>query len=114
MADSNAFVNKVALVTGGSRGIGYAIAHALASRGTRVGITGRDGGRLSTARDELARAGAPIEAIRADVREPDEVRQAVRRTVERFGGLDVLVNNAAIGYFRTVEAMTDAEWRDVI
>jgi NAD(P)-dependent dehydrogenase (short-subunit alcohol dehydrogenase family) len=120
-----AFLNgKVALVTGGSRGIGRAIAHALAGEGAAVAITGRDEARLAEARRTLeearpagaGRSGSPgmIDARRADVRSYDDIDAAVRGTVDRFGGLDILVNNAGVGVFTNVSDMTPSQWADVI
>jgi 3-oxoacyl-[acyl-carrier protein] reductase len=120
-----AFLNgKVALVTGGSRGIGRAIAHALAAEGAAVAITGRDEAHLADARRTLeeaaaavaGRPGSPgrIDARRADVRSYDDIDAAVRGTVDRFGGLDILVNNAGVGVFTNVSDMTPSQWADVI
>jgi 3-oxoacyl-[acyl-carrier protein] reductase len=106
---------KVAFVTGGSAGIGLAIARALAVEGLHVAITGRDEARLDAARTMLSGAGGPgVEAIRADVRRLDEVDAAIATTVSRFGGLDVVVNNAGIGGYADVATMTPAQWAATI
>jgi NAD(P)-dependent dehydrogenase (short-subunit alcohol dehydrogenase family) len=106
---------KAAIVTGGSRGIGFAIARALLANGAQVTITGLDDGHLSAARRQLEGAGpGSIEALRADVRQYDEVRHAVDATVARFGGLDYLVNNAGVGVFMDVADMTVEQWARVI
>ena len=106
---------QVALVTGGSRGIGLAVAEALLTAGTNVAITGRDESQLETARGRLSRAGAArLEVVRADVRRASDAEMAVAKTVERLGGLDILVNNAGIGIFRDVAAMDESSWNDVI
>jgi 3-oxoacyl-[acyl-carrier protein] reductase len=109
---------KVAVVTGGSRGIGFAIAHALAVEGVNVAITGLDESRLADARNRLGRAGSGglngVAARRADVRRYGDVEQAIGAAVEQFGGLDILVNNAGVGVFANVAEMTPAEWADVI
>jgi NAD(P)-dependent dehydrogenase (short-subunit alcohol dehydrogenase family) len=111
---------RVALVTGGTRGIGEGIARALSDAGAAVAFTGRDEARLtSVARDMAARTGRPtgerrVEAIHADVRDPAQAAAAVDRTVSQFGGLDILVNNAGVGVFTTVADMTIEQWHTVI
>jgi 3-oxoacyl-[acyl-carrier protein] reductase len=106
---------KVAVVTGGSRGIGFAIAHALAAQGAKVAITGLNESHLAEARLKLERV-APdgVETRRADVRRYADVEQAIGAAVQRFGGLDILVNNAGVGVFADVTAMTPVQWADVI
>jgi 3-oxoacyl-[acyl-carrier protein] reductase len=109
---------RVALVTGGSRGIGLAIASALLAEGVKVAITGLSESHLADARNKLERAGGSgpgaVEAVRADVRKYADVEKAVGAAVERFGGLDILVNNAGVGVFTNVAEMTPAQWADVI
>jgi 3-oxoacyl-[acyl-carrier protein] reductase len=85
---------KVALVTAGSRGLGRATAVALAHEGVRVMLSGRDSGSLEEARRSLAEQGADVAVRAGDVTEPDEPTRLVAATVERFGGLDILVANA--------------------
>jgi 3-oxoacyl-[acyl-carrier protein] reductase len=106
---------KVALVTGGSRGIGFAIAQALTVEGVKVALTGLSESHLSDARLKLERtAPGGIAAQRADVREYAEVEQAVAAAVARFGGLDILVNNAGVGVFGNVSDMTPVQWAEVL
>lgn len=106
---------QTALVTGGSRGIGLAIGRALAAVGVNVTVTGRDEGHLSNARREIEGAGpGAVEALKADVRDYDQVELAVAATVSRFGGLDILVNNAGVGVFANVTDMTPAQWATVV
>lgn len=104
---------KVALVTGGSRGIGEAVAAALLGRGASVAITGLHEARLEQARQRLAPS-ERLEAVRADVRDLDQVRAALDHTIRRFGGLDILVNNAGVGRFVEVADMTPDDWHAVI
>jgi 3-oxoacyl-[acyl-carrier protein] reductase len=106
-----ALKGTVALVTGGSRGIGFAIAKAVVSSGAAVVITGRDRAELDRAQGEL---GGSAFGVAADARNAAAVEAAVRQAVERFGGIDVLVNNAGIGLFRNVAEMSIAEWQDTI
>jgi NAD(P)-dependent dehydrogenase (short-subunit alcohol dehydrogenase family) len=106
---------KVALVTGGSRGIGLAIARALVAEGVQVAVTGRNAAHLSAARPKIEAAGpGGVETLQADVRRYDEVKKAIEATVARFGGLDFLVNNAGIGIFADVASMTPEQWTEVL
>jgi 3-oxoacyl-[acyl-carrier protein] reductase len=108
---SSALEGTVALVTGGSKGIGFAIAKALVADGASVVITGRHRRELERAQAEL---GSSAFAVVADVRNPAEVAAAAREPVDRFGGLDVLVNNAGIGLFKNAADMPIADWQAVI
>jgi len=101
---------RVALVTGASSGIGAAIATHFAGAGYAVLATGRDRGRL-----DLVCAAAPgAVGIVADLSVAAECRRVVDACVERFGRLDVLVNNAGIYYRRTAESTGDEEWRQTL
>jgi NAD(P)-dependent dehydrogenase (short-subunit alcohol dehydrogenase family) len=102
---------KVAFVTGGSRGIGFAIAQALVKEEASVSITGTRESRLNEARQQL---GANSHGICADVRDYAAVESAMKATVERFGGIDILVNNAGIGVFKPVAETSLDEWNSVI
>jgi 3-oxoacyl-[acyl-carrier protein] reductase len=112
----HASTGKVAVVTGGSRGIGLATAGALISLGVRVAITATSDDRLRDGAAELeAIAGADmVLPVRADVRQAAEIEHAFKTVVSRFGGLDVLVNNAGIGIFRPVAEMSGDEWHRVM
>jgi NAD(P)-dependent dehydrogenase (short-subunit alcohol dehydrogenase family) len=106
---------KVAIVTGGSRGIGLAIARALVGEGAHVAITGLNSTHLSDAKIRIEKAGpGSVETLQADVRRYADVERAVGATVSRFGGLDILVNNAGIGIFADIADMTPAQWSEVI
>lgn len=110
------FTGKVAVVTGGSRGIGLAIARALVERGAKVAITATSDATLRNAARELEQAADrdAVLPVRADVRRYAEVEQAMKAAVERFGGIDVLVNNAGVGVFGSVADMSIDEWHQVI
>src|SRR5262245_2085911 len=106
---------KVAIVTGGSRGIGLAIAAALIADGADVAVTGRDEDRLTDARRRLESTGSGSTlTVQADVRNQADVDRTVARVIDRFGGLDVLVNNAGIGIFNHVADMTPGQWAETI
>ena len=105
---------KVAVVTGGSRGIGFAIAHALVADGAKVVITGQSESHLSSARPKLEGAGmGSVEALRADVRRYADIEHAINAAVARYGGLDILINNAGVGVFKNVSEMSPAEWAEI-
>ena len=107
---------KVALVTGGSRGIGLAIARTLLERGAKVAITATSDSTLRNASRELQSVAGDeaVLALRADVRRYEEVEQAVKDAVARFGRLDILINNAGVGIFSTVAQMSMEQWHQVI
>jgi NAD(P)-dependent dehydrogenase (short-subunit alcohol dehydrogenase family) len=89
---------KVAIVTGGSRGLGFEIAEGLCEAGAMVTITGRRRQWLDPAEQQLTARGFAVLAVEADVATPEGVRQSIEATVARFGGLDILVNNAGMGW----------------
>ena len=110
------FAEQVALVTGGGTGIGRAFAGALASAGARVVIASRSGDVLRRTADEL-NAGVETERVSTyafDVRERGQCEALVRHCVERFGSLDVLVNNSGLAVPETVEEMTEEGWETVL
>jgi 3-oxoacyl-[acyl-carrier protein] reductase len=107
---------KVAVVTGGTRGIGFSIARALLAEGASVLICGRDASAVKKAVAELDSdlQGKRIEGIAANVRHYEDCRRLIQHAQERFGGLDILVNNAGLGIFKPVEQLTPEEWRETI
>jgi NAD(P)-dependent dehydrogenase (short-subunit alcohol dehydrogenase family) len=105
MTSSSHLSGKVALVTGGSKGIGAAIAKALADGGASVVSTSRSGGGGTSSN---------LIQLSADVRDPAAAERAVGEAVRVFGGLDILVNNAGIGTFASVADMTVEQWQEVI
>lgn len=106
---------KIAIVTGGSKGIGRAIAEALVREGVDVCISARKRSEI----DETVEALTSLKKARAigivcDVCDHSQVKALIERTVSEFGGLDVLVNNAGIGIFSTVEEMSPEDFRSVL
>ena len=107
----------VALVTGGTRGIGYAVAQALLARGDSVVVTATsdDGAlRAETALAAAADDATRVMAVVCDVRDRASVHRAVATVVQRFGGLDVLVNNAGVGVGAPIAALAEEEWHRLI
>jgi 3-oxoacyl-[acyl-carrier protein] reductase len=104
---------KVAIVTGGSRGIGRAIAALLLDQGAQVAITGRTADSLAQAEIDL-RGGHRLLTVQADVASETDVHRLVQETATKFGGLDILVNNAAIGGLSAVADMPTHDWRQML
>jgi 3-oxoacyl-[acyl-carrier protein] reductase len=108
---------RVAIVTGSSRGLGLASAAALAREGCRVTICARGEGRLVAAADELrgiAQNGQAILPVVADLATVEGVESVVTRTLEAFGGIDILVNNVGLARGATIADTTDAEWTEAL
>lgn len=99
----------VVLVTGSSRGLGLQLARELARHGARVAITGREHHTLERALDDLERRGAEVVAVPADLAEPDEIRELVRRVRDVLGPIDVLVHNAGVIQVGPFESLTHAD-----
>jgi 3-oxoacyl-[acyl-carrier protein] reductase len=115
---SHSLSGKVALVTGGSRGIGYAIARVLAGEGCDVVITARDTAALSKSAAQIVgdvHGGVSVVPITCDVRSPESIDALFRAVRERFGRIDVLVNNAGVSQPSTPLEQTSLElWRAII
>jgi 3-oxoacyl-[acyl-carrier protein] reductase len=106
---------RVAIVTGAARNIGRAIAIALAEGGAAVSVVTRsDAAAAEAVAFEIRGAGGQAEVILTDITQEDDVTRMLARTLEAFGRLDILVNNAALRKETAIEAMSFAEWRQVI
>ncbi len=106
--------DRVALVTGGSRGIGKAIARALAAHGAKVAICSRDAEAVRKAADEISPGGGRVLGFRANVAEKTEVRGLVRDIVTRWGQIHILVNNAGINARIPIDSDDDGRWVEVL
>jgi 3-oxoacyl-[acyl-carrier protein] reductase len=114
VSEGKALAGKVAIVTGGTRGIGLATARLLAEDGASVVVSGRDAARLEAAVKELESLGAPAMAVAADAAKREDADRLVEATRERFGRIDVLVNNAGITRDQLLVRMKDDDWDQVL
>ncbi len=106
---------RVAIVTGGSRGIGAAIAKELAANGVKVAINYNSNSEAADAVvQEIEQAGGEAFAAQADVSDPAQARVLVEETINKYGKLDILVNNAGITRDRTFRKITEEDWTNVI
>jgi NAD(P)-dependent dehydrogenase (short-subunit alcohol dehydrogenase family) len=108
------FAGETAIVTGAARGIGRAIAERLGGDGATVALADVDAEAVVETADELREAGIEAEAVECDVSSLDDVEALVDRTLDRFGGIDVLVNNAGIGSQAPVHELDPAQWQTVL
>lgn len=104
---------KVALITGGSKGIGYGIAEALLEQGLKVAVTARSREGVEAAQKKLSAKGEVI-GLAVDVRNAKAQADAVRDIMARWGRLDVLVANAGVGHFASIEDLTEEQWHETI
>ena len=111
--DSFRLDGKVAVVTGGNRGLGRAFAQALGEAGATVAIVARDAAASSTVVDELTAAGLRAKAFRADVGDRGSVVAVAQQIAEDLGRVDVLVNNAGVCIHRPALEVTEDEWNEV-
>jgi 3-oxoacyl-[acyl-carrier protein] reductase len=110
----NTLEGKVAYITGGSKGIGYGIAETLLKNGMNVAITSRNLSAATEAAQKLSKDDSKILALESDVISLESEINAVRKVTEHFGRLDVLIANAGVGHFASIEDMTAGEWKNTI
>jgi ketoreductase len=106
--------DRVALVTGASRGIGRAIAKVLAGQGAKVAICARDGDAARRAADEISPSGGRVLAFRADVTRKADVRDLITGVVARWGSIHILVNNAGVNARIPIDSDDDGRWLEVL
>ena len=106
--------NKVAYITGGSKGIGYGIAKALLEQGMSVAITSRDLSSAEKAADSLTNDPSKVLALESDVSTVANEKTAVQKVIDHFGKLDVLVANAGVGHYASIESLTEEDWNSTI
>jgi NAD(P)-dependent dehydrogenase (short-subunit alcohol dehydrogenase family) len=105
---------KVALITGASRGIGLAIARSLAAMGAKLGLCARDPERVNSVAAEFERQGSPVVAVPGDLARPSDIAPIVQKTEQSFGSIEILMNNAGIGYFGPTHKASEANWDAVL
>jgi 3-oxoacyl-[acyl-carrier protein] reductase len=113
----NNLQSKVALITGGTKGIGYGIAECLLKNGVSVAITGRNEATTKEAAKQLSKHGKDLAyalGIKADVRNFESQKAAVKALIKEFGKIDIVIANAGLGHFDTVENITVEQWQETI
>lgn len=106
--------NKVAYITGGTKGIGFGVAKALLEHGMHVAISGRTFDAAQLAANRLSTDSDRVLAIASDVRRFQDETAAVDQILQNWGTLDVLVANAGVGHFAMIDAMTHEQWHETI
>ncbi|MNJ90827.1 3-oxoacyl-[acyl-carrier-protein] reductase FabG [compost metagenome] len=104
---------KTAIITGGGRGLGKAVALKLANEGVHIGIIGRNEEKLQLTVEELKKTGVQAAYTVASVNQETEVKSAIDSLVKELGGVDILINNAGIGWFGKLEEMNASDWEQV-
>jgi NAD(P)-dependent dehydrogenase (short-subunit alcohol dehydrogenase family) len=114
MATTEPLKGKVALITGASRGIGLAIAQKLGQMGARLSLCAREANRLEKAAKEIQSQGGSAVAVPADVTHASDIAALVKKTEQTLGPIEILVNNAGIGYFAPIQQAEEANWDAVL
>lgn len=110
---NNTLTNKVAYITGGSKGIGLGIAQSLLAQGMKVAISGRDEKALQEAAAQLGNS-PNVFTITSDVRNAASEAEAINKVVAQFGGLDLVVANAGVGHFAPIDTLSEDLWHQTI
>lgn len=108
---SNDLKNKVVYITGGSKGIGFGIAKILLAQGMKVAISSR---KLEAAKEAATQLGGNVLALKSDTSSMASEQAAVKAVTDHFGQLDVLVANAGVGHFASIDELTEAQWKETI
>jgi 3-oxoacyl-[acyl-carrier protein] reductase len=106
--------NKVVYITGGSKGIGFGIAQTLLNSGMRVAISSRSLEAATTAAASLSSDATKVLAIQSDATDAAAETKAIQAVLQHFGSLDVLVANAGVGHFASIETLTAEQWKETI
>ncbi len=106
--------NKVAYITGGSKGIGLKIAEALLEEGLKVAITGRSEEVLKVANQLASRYPNCVLGLQSDVRSYSQEHETVDKIMDHWGQLDILIANAGLGHFAPIDQMTESQWNQII
>ncbi|RZJ70707.1 3-ketoacyl-ACP reductase [Flavobacterium sp.] len=110
----NTLKGKTAIITGGNRGLGKAVALLLAQEGVNIGLTGRNEEQLASVAAEISKIGVKSAYAIFSVDNAQEVKSGIDKLVNELGGVDILVNNAGIGWFGSLEKMPAEDWEQVI
>jgi len=106
--------NKVAYITGGSKGIGYGIAKAMIENGMKVAITSRHISAAQKAASSLTSDASKVLALESDVSSMESEKNAIQKVIDQFGQLDVLIANAGVGHFAPIDALSEEDWKNTI
>jgi 3-oxoacyl-[acyl-carrier protein] reductase len=110
----NNLTDKVAYITGGSKGIGYGVAKTLLQNGMKVAITSRSLSAAKKAAESLDKDRSRVLALESDVSSMDSETRAIKAVIDRFGRLDLLVANAGVGHFANIENLSEQEWKETL
>jgi len=110
----NNLTDKIAYITGGSKGIGYGIAKTLLGAGMRVAITSRKSEAAKKAAESLSKDQSKVLALQSDVSSSVSEAKAIQSVIDHFGGLDVVIANAGVGHLFPIDQLTEKLWKETI